>query len=118
MGDIRVLGPLELTFGDQEVLFRFADPGAMMLEIPGQLEVTLRTLTEERAASFTGRKMVVDLENLRTLTSRQLGILLMLRTVCEPYGGIVLRNLAEPVLGLLHLTKVAKLFKAETSERE
>ena len=113
MSDLCVLGPLELTFGDQEVLFRFADPGAMMLEIPGRLETSLRTLTAERAASFAGRKMVVDLENLRTLTSRQLGILLMLRAVCEPIGGIVLRNLAEPVQGLMHLTKVAKLFETE-----
>ena len=115
MGDTCVLGPLELTFGDREVLFRFADPGAMMLGIPGQLETELRKLTEERAASFVSRKMVLDLDNLRTLTSRQLGILLMLRVICEPLGGIVLRNLAEPVLGLLHLTKVAKLFEAETS---
>lgn len=113
MGDTCVLGPLELTFDDREVVFRFADPGAMMLEIPGQLEASLRKLTDERAASFARRKVVLDLENLRTLTSRQLGILLMLRVVCEPHGGIVLRNLAEPVVGLLHLTKVAKLFKAE-----
>ncbi len=110
-----MLGPLELTFGDQEVLFRFADPGAMMLEIPGRLETALRKMTDERAAAFAGRKMVMDLENLRALTSRQLGILLMLRSVCDPLGGIVMRNLAEPVLGLMHLTKVAKLFEAETS---
>lgn len=116
-GDV-ALGPMRVAFTGPAVIFRFSDPGAMMLEIPGRLESAVRELLAERQSDFAGREIVVDLNNLPALTSRQLGILLMLREVCLPLGPVALRNVSPPVGYLLQLTKMRKLFQLPADSRE
>ena len=48
----------------------------MTLEMPAHLEKTLIELREEHAAELSAKPILVDLESLPAISSRQLGILL------------------------------------------
>ena len=111
MASPTTLGPLRVDFSETQVVFRFDDPGAMTLEIPAQLEEQLRSLLSRHAEDLADKTMVVDLARLPALSSRQLGMLLTIRKVCEPYGSVTLREVGEPILVLLESTRMIKLFK-------
>ncbi len=108
------LGPLHVTFTTTEVLFRLTDPGAMTLEMPAHLEQALLDLREEHAAEFSAKPVLVDLESLPAISSRQLGVLLTVRKVFEGAGLVTLRRVADPVRQLLEVTKIIKLFRLES----
>jgi anti-anti-sigma regulatory factor len=110
------LGPINMTWTGSEVVLRFVDPGAMMAEIPAHLERDLSRLAQAHASELADKPWCIDLENVPTISSRQLGILLTVRKVGETAGPITLRGLAEPVATLLEVTRMIKLFNVEADE--
>ena len=108
------LGPISVNFADSEVVFRYTDPGAMTLEIPAHLDKKLRETMAAHDADVAEKPILVDLEGILALSSRQLGILLLIRTVCGMSRPVILRGISDPVESLLEVTKLTKLFQRES----
>jgi len=105
------LGPIEVILAEQEVIFRFADPMDVLLEVPGQLADELAELTRSRAAELTGKRLVMDLGGLRGLGSRHLGIMLAVRRVLEPLGQLRLTGVTEGARNILRTAGMDRLFE-------
>ena len=107
------LGPISVNFAGSEIVFRYTNPGAMTLEIPTHLDKKIRATMAAHEADVAEKPILVDLEGVLALSSRQLGILLLIRTVCGVSRPVILRGISDPVADLLEVTKLTKLFRRE-----
>ncbi len=106
------VGPMQITFGEGDVMFRFADPLSMTLEIPPSFEEQVREVVEEYQSSFEGHVLYMDLGNLPAISSRQLGMILTVREVLKSVGTLQLTNVSGSVRHLLKITGTERFFDA------
>jgi anti-anti-sigma regulatory factor len=111
MAKSQIIGPLTLEFTDGEVVFRFADPDEMVLEVPATLEHDLRSFMEAHERQFTKRSMVFDIAAAPAISSRQLGVLLAVRHAISGGGQLALRGVTDRVRRLLEMTCMEQFFK-------
>jgi hypothetical protein len=104
------IGPLAVETERSQVCFRFANPHAMTLEVPDSLEEELSAYLDHDRAGLTGKRFVIDLQDLPALNSRQLGMMLTIRKVCSPIGSVWLDHVSDGVKYLLSLTRTAGWF--------
>ncbi len=104
------IGPIRVEADASEVRFRFVNPHIMTLEIPVSLEEELSTYLQLNQASVTGKRLVIDLVDLAAVSSRQLGMMLTIRKICQPFGPVELEAVSDGVRYLLNLTRMAKYF--------
>jgi len=104
------IGLLTIEVTPSQVVFRFANPHAMMLEIPVSLEEELARFLEEHRGELEGKRFLIDLQNLPALSSRQLGMMLTVRKLCQSLGTVELEGLSGSVRHLLHMTRMARYF--------
>jgi len=104
------IGPIRVEMHPAEVRFRFANPRTMTLEVPISLEEELARHLEAHEAAIAGKRLVIDLEDLPAVSSRQLGIMLTIRKTCQPYGTTDLASVSDGVRYLLNLTRMAQYF--------
>jgi anti-anti-sigma regulatory factor len=104
------IGPFAVEVSSTEIKFRFANPDAIMLEIPSSLEEDLSVFFERHRADAVGRRFVIDLQDLHALSSRQLGMMLTVRKVCQRLGALELERVSGNVRHLLDLTRMAGYF--------
>jgi anti-anti-sigma regulatory factor len=104
------VGPFAVEVSPTQIRFRFADPDAITLEIPSSLEKDLLAFVERHRADAGGRRCVIDLQDLTALSSRQLGMMLAVRKVCQPLGPLDLERVSGSVRQLLDLTRMAGYF--------
>jgi anti-anti-sigma factor len=92
------------------VRFRFTSPEAMTLEIPVSLEQELSEYVDTHRGDVEQKRLIIDLQELPAVSSRQLGTMLTIRKICDPIGEVELAGVSEGVRYLLHLTKMSKYF--------
>lgn len=104
------IGPIRIEIDEAQVRFRFVNPKAMTLEIPISLEEETADYLAEHRAAVTGKQFVINLQDLPAVSSRQLGIMLTIRKICDPIGPVRLENVSEGVRYLLNLTRMSQYF--------
>lgn len=104
------VGPLNVTVTDGDVCYAFADPMAIMLEIPPTFEEQLRDIATDRRAEFEGKSIYIDLADLPAISSRQLGMILTIREVMKPFGKLQLRGVSNSIRHFLKMTGTDRLF--------
>jgi anti-anti-sigma factor len=83
--------------------------GRCTFEGLAQFETILSLVREERV-----RALALDLHGLAHIDSSGIGMLLMLRDVCEKQqSGLVLKRVSAPVGRLLQLSRLERLFTIE-----
>lgn len=110
------IGPITVETGPAAVRFRFTHPDMMTLEIPVSLEGELSAFLDQRLQDVRGKRFVIDLENLPAVSSRQLGMMLTIRKLCEPIGSLELESVSEPVRYLLKMTRMSGYFNLAESK--
>ena len=105
------LSPFVLTIDDSAVTFRF-DPESLEqgFEYPPDLERVISGLLETRPGLLEKRRLVIDLEELPAISSKQLGAMLAVRKACDVTDPIRLLNLRPNVRELLHITRLGDFF--------
>ncbi|MCG3137303.1 MAG: hypothetical protein HJJLKODD_01147 [Phycisphaerae bacterium] len=104
------VGPLTIEIEVHRVRFYFSDPLAMSLEIPPSFEAMLQDAVELHRDLLKGHEFQIDLANMPAISSRQMGMILTVREVCRPYGGVALVNTSSSVQQLLRLTGTQRFF--------
>ncbi len=112
------IGPIRIEIHPGEVRFRFANPQTMTLEVPVSLEEELAHHLAAHEAEIAGKRLVIDLEGLPAVSSRQLGIMLTIRKTCQPYGTTDLESVSDGVRYLLDLTRMAQYFSLTGATRD
>jgi anti-anti-sigma factor len=103
------LGPLKMAVGDDTAVVWLADPQAIVLEISEQYEDELQRALKQVLDS--GRAVVLDLEDLPALSSRQLGLMLTLQKVVTPrQGKLPVWNVSPGVRRVLKMTRTGHFF--------
>jgi len=90
-----------LTIGEREAVCRFADTGAILLEIPSAFERQLAGLFRGCAEGLRGKRLVFDLCGVPAISSRQLGMLLVVRRISPSSGALILRGVSANVRRVL-----------------
>ncbi len=115
MPDMVNLGPLNLHHDDRSWCFTLANPSEQLLEVPPRFEAELA----ERLSALTPvggppPRVVLDLEGLPALSSRQLGVLISLHKAVRS------RSKRLPVVGtsagvrhLFAVTRTGQFFEVE-----
>lgn len=103
--------PFLVDVTPEAATFRF-DPEALEdgFEYPPNLESMIAGALESRADQFTGRAVVIDLQHLPAISSKQLGAMLAVRQACCATGKVRVINLRPNVRELLHITKLGDFF--------
>lgn len=103
--------PFAVEIGAETATFRF-DPATFEKghEYPPNLAGMIAGVCEVHAADFAGRRIVIDLEDLPAISSKQLGAMLAVRQSCAADGRVRLLNLRPNVRELLHVTKLGDFF--------
>lgn len=104
------LGPLTMAVGDDTAVVRLSDPQAIVLEISEQYEEELQRALKQVLDS--GRAVVLDLEDLPALSSRQLGLMLTLQKVVTPrQGKLPVWHVSPGVQRVLKMTRTGHFFE-------
>jgi hypothetical protein len=106
------LPPFLADCSEVEVVFRF-DPDSFEqgYEYPPNLEDLLRTAVSSNHELFAGRCVIIDLQNLPAISSKQLGAMLAVRKAACPTSRVPIRNLRPNVRELLLVTKLGDFFE-------
>lgn len=96
--------------GDDEVRFRFEDGAQAMPHDEAGLESALGRRIATDPESFRDRRVVIDLANMKALSSSQLGALLTVRKAFGDNHHVQLENLQPNVREALRVTHLANLF--------
>lgn len=102
------LGPLWLHRDGQQAVVKLSDPNAVTLEIPQDFESEIRTKLQHIVAEQV--TVEADLEDLPTLNSRQMGMLLVLQKVCCGAQPMKLNHVSDTVKRTLELIRVDRFF--------
>jgi len=102
-----------LTIGEREAVCRFADTGAILLEIPSAFERQLASRFRGCSEALRGKRLVFDLCGVPAISSRQLGMLLVVRRISPSGGGLVLRGVSANVRRVLEKAGLLDWFEIE-----
>jgi anti-anti-sigma factor len=112
MSEVTELGPLTFTLEEDTAVVRLTDPNAIVLEITDDYERRLHAHIKEIVDS--GRRVVLDLERLPALSSRQLGLMLTLQKAVSPrQGPLPVLNVTAGVRRVLTMTRTGEFFRLE-----
>ena len=111
MPDTLEVPPFLIGFDASAVVFRF-DPDGLELgdEYPPNLEALIADVVAQHAEEFATREVVIDLEPLPAISSKQLGAMLAVRRGCRQDSKVRLRNPRSNVRELLIITKLGDFF--------
>ncbi len=71
------------------------------------------------AAAGSGHRVVIDLSEVRLLTSAGIGALIMIDRECRTKGGkVAIFGLTDELMGLLKMTKLDRVFAIKKNEAE
>lgn len=108
------LGPLNLHHDDRSWRFTLANPAEQLLEVPPRFEAELAERLGALSPDGTPPRVVLDLEGLPALSSRQLGVLISL------HKAVRARAKRLPVVGtsagvrhLFAVTRTGQFFEVE-----
>jgi len=108
---VTTLGPLSVTRVGQEWRFRLCSPGEMLLELPQDYEHQLAEGLRPLLSSGDKPPVVLDLQGLPALSSRQLGLMLVLhKALRSRYERLPVSGVSPGVRHLLELTRTAQFF--------
>lgn len=96
--------------GDGEVRFRFEEGAQHMPHDEAGLESALGRCIAADPEAFRSRRIVIDLANMKALSSSQLGALITVRKAFGDDHNIQLANLQPNVREALRITHLADLF--------
>jgi anti-anti-sigma factor len=102
-----------LTISEREGVCRFADTNTILLEIPAAFEKELAGLLRECGERLKGKRLVFDLGGVAAISSRQLGILLLVRRVWASTGTLVLRGVSTGIRRILQKARLIDWFEIE-----
>jgi anti-anti-sigma factor len=106
------LGPLTLSQEGGRWRFTLTAPGAMTLELPPDYESFLGERLEPMLGSSGKPSVVMDLQGLPAISSRQLGLMLALhKTLSRHCGRLPITGISDGVRRLLDLTRTAQFFE-------
>jgi anti-anti-sigma regulatory factor len=103
--------PFVIRSSDSQVTFRF-NPNSLEhgYEYPANLETLLHELVKKNAEMFGDREVLIDLEELPAISSKQLGAMLAVRKTCAPDRKVRVMRLRPNVSELLRVTKLEDFF--------
>jgi hypothetical protein len=103
--------PFNVDLSEKDVTFRFM-PASLEhgFEYPPNLEGMIAGAIEKRPQMLANRQIVIDLDGLPAISSKQLGAMLAVRTACGLDRKIRVVNLRPNVRELLHVTKLGDFF--------
>ena len=108
------LGPLALAISGGDWRFQLSNPNEMLLELPSDYEELLARRLAELSGDSPPPRLVMDMENITAISSRQLGLMLALRKTCDAWSGRVrVVNISPAVRRLLDLTRTERFFDVE-----
>ncbi len=104
--------PFLIRSTESQVTFRF-DPASLEhgYEYPANLESLLSDLAKQKIEMFAHREVLIDLEELPAISSKQLGAMLAVRKTCAPNCKVKVLNLRPNVSELLRVTKLEDFFE-------
>ena len=103
--------PFVLDCSESQAVFRF-DPEYFEqgCEYPPNLEGMIAGVLDSKRDFLDDRTVLVDLEGLPAISSKQLGAMLAVRKACKSHGKIKILNLRPNVRELLYVTKLDDFF--------
>ena len=104
------IGPIQIETDASDVRFRFAEPDSMLVEIPPSLEGALSGYVDEHRGDLEGKRVVIDLADAPSVSSRHLGIMMTIQKVAQSLGPVELIRVSQGVRDLLALTRMAGYF--------
>jgi anti-anti-sigma factor len=108
------LGPLTMSLAEDGLRFTLTAPREMTLELPPDYEQFLAEKLEPFLAADPKPQVVMDLQGLLAISSRQLGLLLALhKTLADRYKRLTVTGVSDPVRHLLELTRTAQFFELD-----
>ena len=112
MSEAMEVPPFNVRLSESDVTFRFM-PASLEhdFEYPPNLEGMIGGAVEKRPELLESRQVVIDLEGLPAISSKQLGAMLAVRTACGLDRRIRIINLRPNVRELLHITKLGDFFE-------
>lgn len=99
-----------MDVNDDEVCFRFDEGAQDMPHDEAGLESALERQIASDPETFRERRIVIDLANMKALSSSQIGALLTVRKAFSDEHSIHLANLQPNVREALRVTHLANLF--------
>lgn len=111
MSETIQLPPMEMTVADRAVTFRFQhgalEPGE---EYAPKLGSLLTAAIDSRPGLLDHRDVIIDLENLPAISSKQLGAMLAVKQACGEGRRVQVINLRPNVRELLSVTRLGDFF--------
>ena len=117
MSDTFEVLPFVANVTDSEVVFRF-DQASFRdgFEFPPNLEGMIASAVSSRPNLLDDRCVVIDLDNLPAISSKQLGAMLAVRKACDQQGKTHILRIRPNVCELLRVTKLADFFRWDDSD--
>ena len=111
MSDTMEVPPFSVRLSEDDVTFRFM-PASLEhgFEYPPNLEGMIGGTVDKHPELLDRRQVVIDLDDLPAISSKQLGAMLAVRTACGLDRRIRIINLRPNVRELLHITKLGDFF--------
>jgi hypothetical protein len=114
MSETIQLPPMVMTVADRTVTFRFEqkalEPGE---EYAPKLGNLLVAAIDSRPGLLDNRQIVIDLEDLPAISSKQLGAMLAVKQACGEGRRIQVINLRPNVRELLSVTRLGDFFDCD-----
>ena len=116
MSQAESIGPLSVSVGSTEVRLWFADPDDSLLELPAGLEAELSEFARNCGGDLLGKSVVIDLQGVAFVSSRQLGVMLTVRKVLSSDSPVSLVNVSSGLSRILVVTGLDRYFTVTDAE--
>jgi len=111
VNDLPDLGPLTLSQAGNQWRFTLTAPTEMTLELPPDYDRHLSEKLQRLLARAGEPNVVMDLQDLPAISSRQLGLMLALqKALRDRRERLPITGISPPVRRLLNLTRTAQFF--------
>jgi len=110
------IGPLSASVESTELRVRFADAEQSLLELPTTLEAELTDFAGNCGRDLPGMSVVIDLQGLTFVSSRQLGVMLTVRKVLSPDKPVRLVNVSSGLSRILVVTGLDRYFTVSDAD--
>ena len=112
VGDAPDLGPLSLGQDGERWRFTLTSPEEMTLELPPDYEHFLSERLKPVLGARAEPRVVMDLQGLPAISSRQLGLMLALhKALSKRVDRLPITGISDGVRRLLDLTRTAQFFE-------
>ena len=112
MSETIEIPPFVVTIGESDVSFRFDRESLEQgVEYPPDLEGLIGDMVEAHLNLLANRQLIIDLEDLPAISSKQLGAMLAICKACGQDRKIRVLNVRPHVRELLHITKLGGFFE-------